>query len=256
MTRQFLIAAVLICQCAWSALAASAVGFHLQMFPLTGEIQLRNKNASPLVFDYFSIQSDGGTLDPAPSVWRSISDTYDASGNGFIDPSQNWTKLASTAVELTEGVFTGSGGTLLANRAISLGNIWNPLAPFDLEVDIESNGMPITVTVEYALTGDYFRDGVVDQLDYNLWRQNAGSTTSLDADGNLNGVIDAADFVLWRDNLGLSIPSLSVGPGATSATGSAIGIAAVVPEPPAALLLVVALIALSGCIVRIRALRF
>jgi hypothetical protein len=42
---------------------------------------------------------------------------------------------------------------------------------------------------------------VVDQLDYDAWRANVGSTTNVAADGNGNGVVDAADFTIWRDRL-------------------------------------------------------
>ncbi len=230
---------MLLCQCAWGSQVARAVGVDVQLFPLTGEIQLRNKDASALVFDYYSIHSNGSTLNGSPSMWRSISDTYDVSGNGFIDPTNNWTKFSSTALELTEGVVTGPGGTLLANRAISLGNVWNPLAPLDLMVEMETNGQPVNVSLEYALGGDYLRDGVVDQLDYGVWWQNIGSSSNLDADGSLNGVVDAADFVVWRDNFGTSIPSLTIDSGAGSGGGAGL-VANMVPEPTGSTLLFLA----------------
>ncbi len=72
--------------------------------------------------------------------------------------------------------------------------------------------------------GDYNQDGVVNSDDYNLWRQNFGSTSSLAADGNGNGVVDAADYVVWRN-------AASGGSGAGN-LGSSIA----VPEPSTAVL--------------------
>lgn len=237
---------MLLGQCAWGGQPARAVGVYVQLFPLTGEIQLRNKDASALAFDYYSIHSNGGTLNGSPAMWRSISDTYDASGNGFIDPTNNWTKISSAATELTEGVFGGPGGTLLANRAISLGSAWNPTVATDLVVEVlDTVGLPVSVTLEYALGGDYLRDGVVDQFDYDLWAQNIGSSSNLDADGNLNGVVDAADFVVWRDNFGTSIPSLTIGSGTGSGGGTGLVVGAAIPEPAAALLILLALLSIA-----------
>lgn len=49
--------------------------------------------------------------------------------------------------------------------------------------------------------GDYNQDGVVSLRDYNVWKAEYGSLTSVDADGNGDGVIDAADYTVWRDAL-------------------------------------------------------
>lgn len=50
--------------------------------------------------------------------------------------------------------------------------------------------------------GDYNHDGLIDYLDYFVWKQWFGSTVSLDADANRNGIVDAADYTIWRDSLG------------------------------------------------------
>jgi hypothetical protein len=72
-----------------------------------------------------------------------------------------------------------------------------------------------------ALVGDYNRDGRVDEADYVLWRNTAGSTVTRysGADGDGNGIIDQADYAIWRSGFG-----------ATGGAGSGIG-AATVPEP-------------------------
>lgn len=51
------------------------------------------------------------------------------------------------------------------------------------------------------LPGDYNRNGLVSEADYQVWKQSFG-TTSLAADGNGDGAVTAADYSIWRDNLG------------------------------------------------------
>ena len=74
------------------------------------------------------------------------------------------------------------------------------------------------------MPGDYNRDALVDDYDYQVWRHAFGQTTGwMPADGNGDGVVDTADYVLWRMN---------------RTGGSGVGEAAVVPEPCCASLLV------------------
>lgn len=81
------------------------------------------------------------------------------------------------------------------------------------------------------IAGDYNGDSVVNGADYNLWRSEFGSTTHLAADGNRNGVVDAADYVFWRNIF--------------QGLGSGAGAGAAVPEPSAALLFLIGLVATS-----------
>jgi hypothetical protein len=180
-------------------------------------------------------------------VWKSISDTYDVSGNGFIDPTFNWSKISTTSTQLTEGVFSGPGGTLPAFRSVSLGQIWNPaLYPaHGLSFSaFQPDSQAITISIMPALAGDYNNNGGVGPLDYQLWRQTFGSTTSLDADGNLNGIVDAADYAIWRNNIGIVFPGNGAGSGLT--------LGGIVPEPASAILLFSAAGALLTARARVR----
>lgn len=72
-------------------------------------------------------------------------------------------------------------------------------------------------------SGDYNRDGTVDNADFADWKLNFTMQTDRGADGNSDGVIDASDYVVWRKMMGLAEASASDG----------------VPEPTAVSLLFV-----------------
>jgi hypothetical protein len=68
---------------------------------------------------------------------------------------------------------------------------------------------------------DLNKDGAVNLLDYNLWRQSYGTVQPVNGDANGDGLVDAADYVLLRHwlaarNLGY---------------GSSLALLAIVPEP-------------------------
>jgi hypothetical protein len=213
----------------------------VQLFPLSGEIRFHNPNGFAVPFVYYSITSitnHVGALNPTNPQWQSITDYYDASGNGFIDATHEWTKLSSTTTELTEGLLAGPGtfGSLSGLRSVSLGGIWNPgvVASTDLAFDIHQDAQAVTVNIQLVVAGDYNHNGTVDQADYTVWRKTLGSTTSLDADGNINGVVDAADFAIWRGNFGKSLP----GAGSSVGGGQSLGLlSTAVPEPTAGALI-------------------
>lgn len=229
---------------------AQATSVTLQLFPLTGEVRLLNHNSNPFSFTLYSLSSASGGLNSSIGVWKSIADTYDASGNGFISPVDDWIKLNTSPTQLTEAVFNSSAvGTLAANRSVSLGKIWDPnVASFD-EIGSQivlPSGSNATVLKRRALDGDYFTDQTVDETDYFFWKTFFGSNASYFADGNINGIVDAADYTVWRDNLGLSIPG-----SATEELGAASGrlSAVAVPEPAA---LILALVASGSMLLRSR----
>jgi len=78
----------------------------------------------------------------------------------------------------------------------------------------------IAVSIAVGLIGDYDHSGLVDQLDYNVWRANYGSTDQLDADGNGNSVIDLGDYIVWRNNQGLAVGASAPMPAAASSVAA------------------------------------
>ena len=210
-----------------------AASLTAQLFPLTGEVRLKNPGVAPVQFISYSISSPSGKLNGSSGAWRSIADFYDASGSGFIDPVQEWTKLTPSAgagaTNLAEGVFVGPGGTLPGQRSVSLGRIWNPIPyPFiDLLFDIrEPNEQLISVGIDFTIDGDYAGGESVNIADYAKWRQDFGSSLILFADGNIDGAVNAADYVVWRKNLGKTLLG-----GASGAAVASLSAIAVVPEP-------------------------
>ena len=238
-SRPLLAAAVFYCWLVAHVAPACAVELYAQLFPLTGEIRLLNREMAPVPFVFYSIISPSGALDGSSEVWQSIAQNYDASGNGLIDPAHEWFILSDEPDELTEAVFAGPGGSFPATRAISLGQIWDPTAvPFpDLVFDIRDDEQSIPVTIELAIDGDYSSNQVVDQADYVIWRRHLGSTTMLLADGNLNGVTDTSDYLVWRENFGVTLPLPPYGGGGGSQSPRLSAATGVVPEPASVVLL-------------------
>lgn len=88
--------------------------------------------------------------------------------------------------------------------------------------------------ISAGLPGDFNGDGVVDSIDYAIWRENLGNPNEdalMNNGDGLNGV-DSGDFALWKSNYGATAP----------AAGQGGPIAA--PEPAALMLLMGALMGL------------
>jgi rhamnogalacturonan endolyase len=63
------------------------------------------------------------------------------------------------------------------------------------------------------LGGDYSRDGVVDAVDYTLWRDSLGQSDDLSADGDHDGAVTEADYQVWKDNFGaVAVSDLNAAP--------------------------------------------
>ena len=244
MLKRTLSLAVILGVCGAGLPSARGDALSVEMYPLTGEIRFANASAAPFSFVFYSITSSTSSLNPNPAVWDSIADDYDLSGNGFIDPLNNWTKFSSTFSQLTEGVFAEPGGTLSPFRAVSLGDVWDaPPLPSTANLAfqiLESDYQFTTVNKRLAIDGDYNLDGAVDMADYNEWKLRYGQSAtfgSLRADGNLNGIVDAADYTIWRNNAGLSLPGFGLGSAAIAELSNFLWGVTTVPEPSAILLL-------------------
>jgi hypothetical protein len=72
--------------------------------------------------------------------------------------------------------------------------------------------------------GDYDRNGIVNQTDYQRWRQSYSLTVppGMGADGNGNGTVDTADFVLWQRGMNSPAASFAVMAAATASPAPAV----------------------------------
>lgn len=83
------------------------------------------------------------------------------------------------------------------------------------------------------LPGDYNLDGAVNAIDYTVWRDAEGQAISLpnsDPSGTTPALVDAEDYAFWAANYGAVAPALAVS----------------VPEPTSAVLVSIAIAALSS----------
>ena len=170
-----------VCICAAILPFARGDNLSVQLFPYTGEVRLGNPNAAAFSFVYYSLSSPGGALNANPAVWKSITDVYDVSGNGLIDPLNNWLKLSASSSQLAEGVIQNPGGSLAPFSVVSLGKVWNRSAtphPDIAAQAVQANQQFATVTTEFGIDGDYNNDNMVNMADYNLWKQLFGQSNN------------------------------------------------------------------------------
>ncbi|WP_425396146.1 pectate lyase [Aeoliella sp.] len=70
-------------------------------------------------------------------------------------------------------------------------------------------GIDGTTNIGYFndLPGDYDRNGVIDEADFDKWKLDFGSTVpnpGEGSDGNFDGIVNIADYTIWRNHLGQS----------------------------------------------------
>jgi hypothetical protein len=74
-----------------------------------------------------------------------------------------------------------------------------------------------------VLEGDYNNDGVVNAIDYVVWRDNLGSSTPLPNDpiggGGGGGPVNGSQYTQWAENFGSTTPGLGGGGAAGASSG-------------------------------------
>jgi autotransporter-associated beta strand protein len=92
------------------------------------------------------------------------------------------------------------------------------------------------------LAGDYDGNGTVESADLVAWQNGHGmpdGATAANGDGDADGDVDGNDFLVWQQNLGM-----------TQSTAASAANAAAVPEPSAAVLMLLAMGGMWGRLVR------
>jgi hypothetical protein len=138
-----------------------------------------NASITRLGTGQYQLTVPGQTTDTGMLI---MSIAYEATASGVTAPDDNI---------LTYG--TGTGGTFTIN-SYDLPNL--NLQDTKFVWAFLSFDSPIA---PYVMPGDFNRDALVDQFDFELWRSQYGRASGfLQADGNNDGVVDGADYVLWR----------------------------------------------------------
>jgi len=120
-------------------------------------------------------------------------------GAGLFAPS-----LGDEFAILTTGTFDPTDGQY-DPADISL-----PALAGGLGWDVVYSGAELTLRVvsEAPLAGDYNNDGMVDAIDYAVWRENLGTNAVLPND-TVGGTIGTGQYNTWRNNFGAVAPGHS-----------------------------------------------
>lgn len=200
----------------------------LTVNPTTGQATMQNESGASVRIDSYTIASDDGSL---LTSWDSLEDQG--------GPGGTWLEANTSINRLSE--LTEAGSTLLnQNEGFDLGLLFNTGSAQDLSfqfiiagtntvVDgvVSYGDLPTNLIAPSASNpADYNNDGVVDAIDYAVWREGGSPDSS------------QAGFLLWRANYGASSPATA---GAASAA---------TPEP--ASIVLVGLVFIAAPLVRRR----
>jgi hypothetical protein len=135
----------------------------------------------------------------------------------------------SFAILAADGGFDSFGDTDLPELAPGL--VWQ----------LKPGGVTMFLDIAIELPGDYNLDGTVNAADYVVWRNSFGDTVlrGTFADGDADGIVNNGDYAAWANNFGATIQNAD---------------ADAVPEPSAAMLLIIAILMATrrGAVIRLR----
>jgi hypothetical protein len=162
---------------------------------------LINETSTAFQLNGYSIESEDGSLDT--TGWNSL----DEQNVG------NWLQSPATVNQIVESSFMGSTTVAANGGQVPLGSLYNPAGDEDLTgrfttLDGLVNLLEVEfVTLEGGLDGDYNNDGVVDAVDYTVWRNNLNDLTEADINNNGDGGgVGASDYTFWKQRYGNTSP--------------------------------------------------
>lgn len=126
-------------------------------------------------------------------------DTLGDDGRVILHDGSTVTVL-STGAALTLGPIDVDSRGLVINGLTGLSYLEDPTA-WNISDWDGLRAIAMLSLVATTLDGDYNDDGVVDAIDYAIWRENLGSSVTLPGD-TTPGTVTSADFDVWRDNFG------------------------------------------------------
>lgn len=191
----------------------------------------------------FDLVNDGGTLAPGQSIGATtvLGDLTLNAGTLAIELAS---PTAADSLEVTGTLtlggelsislldeFNPESGSWVIATAAEFAGVFDSVTP---GFNVTQQGGELVLSVAAGLPGDFNADGVVDAIDYAVWRDNLGSGFNLGGNGDESGasagVVDSADYALWLSNYGASAPA------SLQESGAA-------PEPRTVALLLVAAVA-------------
>lgn len=200
----------------------------------TGRAYLENESPNNLTVSGYLIESaTSGLLSTNTSTFDGLGGSFQAPGTfdgeniGELDPTgagQAFASSMSASVLGTDlGIVVDPGSLSAAFEDLSFS--------FILAGNGESSrtGFVKYINVPEGLDGDFNNDGVVDSIDYAIWRENLGGDSDAVLNGNGDDVpgVTSGDFDVWIANYGATASGSGVAPLTT-------------PEPTTALLLAMA----------------
>ena len=214
----------------------------------TGAVTLTNNTSAPVNLTSLTISSPFGAIDPASLT--PITGHYDTAGNGSVDGNNTWqiTSAAGNNVTFTE-VSNGDPGTLGVGQQIVLspGGGWLRSPTEDLGLSLLVNGSPLSASIGYAgndgqsfTRSDLNFDGDLNADDWAVFIAGAyvdlSSLSKAEAyqlgDLNADHANDFTDFRLFKADYDV-----------VNGVGAFAAMTGVVPEPSAATLASLALVA-------------
>ena len=205
-----------------------AARLSLEVNRETGEVTLLNTHPSDGVsFNSYQVSSDAGAIRAAE--WNDLAGNPGFSGASSEGAGDGWEPDASSNENrLIESFFLGDG-TLASGSQVSLGNVFTPGGPEDLNfIYRDSFGTLIDLdNIDYVGefigfdSADFDRDNDVDSNDLAILLNAFGTTDA--GDTNEDGETTGADFLNWQRQ-------------ATATQSLAVGITAI-PEPSSIILL-------------------
>jgi len=170
--------------------------------------------------DAQGLLEDAGLLDPEIGIPSLASVEFLLADYTFEDDAQDYLVDTWTEIDLSPLRVAGIAGLSLRLSSSDNG-FFGMNTPAYVAVD--------NLTFDVALPGDYNRDGLVDAIDYAVWRETLGEATlpGAAADGTLDGQVTIEDYHLWRRHFSATaLPSTALPSIAAAAPEPATGMAA------------------------------
>jgi hypothetical protein len=169
------------------------------------------QTAGDTVTNEFGADSFDVVLDKAPGTNVVLSLAISNTAVAILDkPSLTFT---STNWNIPQRVvFRGVDNHVLSNdQSVDITVAVNGPLSDDAYDAVAAQVFTATVRDDDLKQGDFDRNDIVEQADYNVWRSNFGATSGagLAADANHDGTVDGGDYVLWRKNVPSSAPQVS-----------------------------------------------